>query len=222
MASLGERISERAVGAYTAGSISANARARRWQQFADTFPEIEQMTVLDVGGDARSWRLCSVRPAHVTLLNLFPQTVEEPWMTAIAGDACDLPDDLPQVDVVYSNSVIEHVGGHWRRERFAEGIRAAAPRYWVQTPYRYFPVEPHFLFPGLQYLPMRARAEAILRWPLGSGRHVADRADALERVMSIELLSQRELQAYFPDAEVRRERFGGIVKSLIAVRGAGA
>ncbi len=220
MATLGERISERAVGAYSAGSISANARARRWREFAEAFPEIEQMTVLDVGGDARAWRLGTVRPAHVTLLNLFPQTVEEPWMTAISGDACDLPDDVPQADVVYSNSVIEHVGGHWRRERFAEGIRATAPRYWVQTPYRYFPIEPHFLFPGLQYLPRRLQAAAILRWPLGSGRHVADRADALARVMNIELLSRRELETYFPDAEVRRERFGGLVKSLIAVRGA--
>src|SRR5262245_10971320 len=146
MPSLAERISERTVGSYSAGSISANARARRWAEFVTTFPEIAEMTVLDIGGDARAWRLCDVRPAHVTLLNIFPQEPEEPWMTAISGDACALPDDLPAADVVFSNSVIEHVGGHWRRERFAEGIRAAAPRYWVQTPYRYFPIEPHFLF----------------------------------------------------------------------------
>lgn len=218
MASLGERISDRTVGAYTRGSISANARARRWVEFAATFPEIEQMTVLDIGGDARAWRLCSVRPAHVTLLNIFPQEPEEPWMSAISGDACALPEDLPAVDLVYSNSVIEHVGGHWRRARFAQGIRDAAPRYWVQTPYRYFPIEPHFLFPGLQYLPRGAQAAALLHWPLGSGRRVADREDAMSRVLDIELLSISEMQAYFPDAELRKERIGGLVKSLIAVR----
>lgn len=218
MASLGERISDRTVGAYTRGSVSANARARRWVEFSKTFPEIEQMTVLDIGGDARAWRLSSVRPAHVTLLNIFPQEPEEPWMSAISGDACALPDDLPEVDLVYSNSVIEHVGGHWRRERFAQGIRDAAPRYWVQTPYRYFPIEPHFLFPGLQYLPRGAQAAALRRWPLGSGRRVADREDAMTRVLDIELLSISEMQAYFPDADLHKERIGGFVKSLIAVR----
>jgi hypothetical protein len=220
MSSLRDRISERTVGAYNANSISARARLRRWRQLSELFPEIAEMTVLDIGGDARAWRLSPVRPAHVTLVNLFPQDVDEPWMTAIAGDACELPDDLPDVDLVYSNSVIEHVGGHWRRERFAEGIRAAGPRYWVQTPYRYFPVEPHYLCPGLQFLPRRLQAAAMDAWPLGSGRYVRDRDDALDRALNIDLLSASEMRAYFPGAVLRRERFGGLVKSLIAVRGA--
>jgi hypothetical protein len=218
MHSLGQRISEQAAAPYRAGSLSARTRARRWQRLAETFPEIAEMTVLDVGGDARAWRTSPVRPAHVTLLNIFAQAPEEPWMSAIAGDACALPDDLPRVDLVYSNSVIEHVGGHWRRERFAEGIRASAPRYWVQTPYRYFPVEPHFLFPGLQHLPRRVQAEALRRWPLASGRDVTDREQALSQVLEIDLLSTAEMRAYFPDATLERERFGGLVKSLIAIR----
>jgi hypothetical protein len=218
MPSLGERISERTVGAYRPGSVSAKARARRWARFAETFPDIAEMTVLDIGGDARAWRLSDVRPAHVTLLNIFPQEPEEPWMSAISGDACALPDDLPEVDLVYSNSVIEHVGGHWRRARFAEGVRASAERYWVQTPYRYFPVEPHFLCPGLQFLPRGAQAKVLLRWPLGSGRYVADRQDALERALDIDLLSIAEMRRYFPDATLHMERIGGLVKSLVAVR----
>ena len=31
------------------------------------------------------------------------------------------------------------------------------PKSVVQIPYRYFPIEPHWLFPGLQFLPQRAR-----------------------------------------------------------------
>jgi hypothetical protein len=219
VSSLGERISDRVVGAYTPGSVSANARERRWDAFRATFPDIAEMTVLDIGGDARAWRLSEVRPGHVTLLNIFAQDPEESWMTGVSGDACALPDDLPEVDLVYSNSVIEHVGGHWRRERFAEGIRAAAARYWVQTPYRYFPIEPHFLCPGLQFLPRRAQAAVLRRWPLGSGRYVTEDADALARVLDIDLMSITEMRTYFPDAELRKERIAGLVKSLIAVRG---
>jgi hypothetical protein len=218
VSSIGERISDRVVGAYSPGSFSANARERRWAAFCATFPEIADMTVLDIGGDARAWRLSEVRPAHVTLLNIFPQDPEESWMTSISGDACALPDDLPEVDLVYSNSVIEHVGGHWRRERYAAGIRAAASRYWVQTPYRYFPVEPHFLCPGLQFLPRRGQAAVLRRWPLGSGRYVSDDEDALARVLDIDLMSIAEMHRYFPDAELRKERIAGLVKSLIAVR----
>jgi hypothetical protein len=222
MTSFGDRISERANGAYAAGSLSARARARRWQQLARTFPEIGEMTVLDVGGDARAWRAAGVRPAHVTLLNLFPQQPEESWMTAVVGDACALRDGLPDVDLVYSNSVIEHVGGHWRRQRYAEGIRAAAPRHWVQTPYRWFPIEPHFLIPWLQHLPRPLQASAVRRWPIGGGRHIHSHEEALAAVLGVELLSLAELEAYFPDSTVQRERYGGLVKSLIAVRGGAA
>ena len=219
MESLRDRISERANGAYTAGSMSAKARARRWIELARQFPEIGEMRVLDLGGDARAWRASPIRPAHVTLVNLFAQQPEEPWMTALEGDACALPDALPEVDLVYSNSVIEHVGGHWRRERFAAGVRAAAPSYWVQTPYRYFPLEPHFLFPALQHLPRPLQAGAIRHWPIGGGRHTRSHAEAMTAVLEVDLLSVGELQAYFPDGAVLRERFLGAVKSLIAVRG---
>ena len=36
--------------------------------------------------------------------------------------------------------------------------------------------------------------------------------------MNIELLSATQMRAYFPDAVLRRERFGGMTKSLISVR----
>lgn len=219
MARLADRISDAANDAYTAGSLSAAARSRRWRELAAAFPQIEEMRVLDLGGDARAWRAATVRPAHVTLLNVFPQDPEEPWMTAVAADACAPPDTLPEVDLVYSNSVIEHLGGHWRRQRFAEVVRAAAARCWVQTPYRYFPIEPHFLLPALQHMPRRVQVEAVRRWPLGGGRAVHGRDEALAAVMDVELLTVAELRGYFPDAEIRRERYAGLVKSLIAVRG---
>ena len=160
----------------------------------------------------------ALRPAHVTLLNLTEQDVDEPWMSAIVGDACEPLKGIPQADLVYSNSVIEHVGGHWRRMRLAEGIRSAASHYWVQTPYRYFPVEPHFLFPGLQYLPKVAQSAVIVLWPFGNYRNVHDYTEALEGAMNLELLSISELSAYFPDAKIRKEKIMMLTKSLIAVR----
>jgi hypothetical protein len=218
MSQLAEQLSDRFVGAYSRGSASARLRQRRWERLLETFPDLPEMHVLDIGGDARSWRLAGLRPAHLTLLNITTQEADEDWMTVLRGDACDPPADLCDADLVYSNSVIEHVGGHWRRQCYADVIREHAPRYWVQTPYRYFPVEPHFLFPLLQNLPRSAQAWAVVHWPLGNYRMVHDRQEALRRLMDIELLSTVELECYFPEATIERERIGGVTKSLIAVR----
>jgi len=217
MGELTGRISERFVGSYAEGTASSKARQRRWETFVRNFPELSEMHVLDIGGDGRSWLLAGVRPAHLTLVNITPQPVDEPWMTSLVADACDLPQTL-EADLVFSNSVIEHVGGHWRRQRFAEVIRTAASRYWVQTPYRYFPIEPHFLFPYLQHLPKAVQASVIVSWPVGNYGMVRERDVALKRIMDIELLSVVEMKAYFPDARIQRERLSGLTKSLIAVK----
>ena len=120
---------------------------------------------------------------------------------------------------MYSNSVVEHVGGHERRKRFAATVRSAAPHHWVQTPYRYFPVEPHFLFPGYQFLPLAARAAIGRRWgPARQSVHAMSERDSVDFVQSIELLSVTDMTTYFPDSHIERERLGGIVKSLIAIR----
>jgi hypothetical protein len=90
----------------------------------------------------------------------------------------------------------------------AAEIRRVAARWFVQTPNRWFPIEPHVLLPGYQFLP-----EALQRRlaPLGA-------SGDYER---IRMLDARELQGLFPDASILRERVGPFTKSLMAV-GSGA
>jgi hypothetical protein len=38
-----------------------------------------------------------------------------------------------------ATSLIEHVGGQWRRQAFAEAARSLADHHWVQTPYSELP-----------------------------------------------------------------------------------
>jgi hypothetical protein len=105
--------------------------------------------------------------------DLDPHTARqtEPGITPVVADACNpvLPAPLSaeRFDLVYSNSVLEHVGDHYRRQQFTETVHRHGTHHWVQTPYRYFPVEPHWLFPGLQWLPVRARIAVSQHWPLG-------------------------------------------------------
>lgn len=201
----------------------ARWRARRWQWLAATFPDLAQMSVLDLGGRVGTWLQAPVRPKFVHVVNLEPAPPQQPpWMAVDHADACALPARIlrRRYDLVFSNSVIEHVGGHERRLRFAEAVRSLADAYWVQTPYRYFPVEPHLLAPLTQFLPVAARAAATYRWPLAHTRP-RSRTEALDSVLWTELLDRTQLRHYFPDATVRAERFLGLTKSLVAVKAFG-
>lgn len=202
-------------------SVAAKARARRWDVFLAQFPGFRDMTVLDLGGTVEAWRRAPVRPEQVFVVNLDARAdAELDGVEFVQGDACALPAAVSgrQFDLVFSNAVLEHVGGHLHRLRFAETVRSSAPRYWVQTPYRYFPVEPHWLFPGFQFLPLAARVEVSRRWPLvhtPSNR----KEDALSAALGVELVSRTEMEYCFPDSHIVSEKLLGLPKSLIAIRG---
>lgn len=198
-------------------SLAARARRRRFETFHRIFPDLQDLSVLDLGGTQRHWTSGAVRPRHVTVLNLEnEETVSVPWIDVVLGDACDPHASVyaEKYDLVYSNSLLEHVGGYARRRELADLVRRAGRGYWVQTPYRYFPIEPHLLFPGFQFLPLPARAYLKHTWPMGWRRSAPENAvgDALE----IELVGKTELRYLFPEAEIAFERFAGLPKSLYA------
>ncbi len=154
-------------------------------------------------------------------LEPLPEAVPD-WAEVDQADACALPVQIikRRYDLVFSNSVIEHVGGHERRLRFAEAVHLLADAHWVQTPYRYFPVEPHWIAPGMQFLPCVLRAALARRWPLAH-TPASDRHSALCAVLWTELLDVTQMRHYFPDSTIRRERIVGLTKSLVALRGVG-
>ena len=195
-------------------SLGERSRRQRWARFHAAFPSLTDMRVVDLGGTVQWWERAPARPAHVTVVNLDPQPDPPPWATAVEGDACELTGSF---DLAFSNAVIEHVGGHQRRLAFAEAARRLAPSHWVQTPYRYFPIEPHYLFPGLQFLPVAARARILRRWPLVQG-DLSHPGAAMWAALDVDLIGRAEMRYLFPGSEIVSERVGGLTKSLIALR----
>lgn len=213
-------------------SASSWARSRRWAMMLRYFPDLADMSVLDLGGTVQFWQQAPRLPRSVTVLNPALPTVpvfDGVGGTAsvaagsvrfVVGDACEPPTEVrsSSYDIVFSNSCIEHVGGHQRRIQFARTVHRAAPRAWIQTPYRYFPLEPHWMVPFGQQLPTPLRAEIVRRWPLRpAGFPSSSRRDALAEVMGVELLTASDLVWYFPGAHIWRERIAGLTKSLVAV-----
>ena len=199
-------------------SVSARARQRRWEKFGEAFPAVDVMHVLDLGGTPEFWNSAPVKPERVTLVNL-RKFESDSLVRAVEGDACAPPEHVlsRDYDLVVSNSLLEHVGGHVQRARLAEVVRSSVPRYWVQTPYRYFPIEPHWLFPGLQFLPFAARVAITKNWKLGH-RFTRSQQDAVDSVHEVDLVGITQMADYFPDSEIWREKFAGLIKSLVAIR----
>lgn len=134
----------------------------------------------------------------------------------VHADACDMSMFADQsFDIAFSNSVIEHVTEWERQQMMAAEIRRVAKSYWVQTPNRHFPIEPHMLFPFFQYLPLSWRRVIGRYWPFSFEK--LRRGDPVRDAVGVRLMTRAELQACFPEATIQAERFLGLAKSWIVI-----
>ena len=187
--------------AWIAEPLARRARERRHSLFRSVMNPLADETILDVGCGTEG--LARFEPdAEITGLDAVERPAY-PGRRFVRGDARALPFEDGAFAIAYSNSLIEHLHPG-DRPRFAEQVSRVADRYWVQTPNRFFPIEPHVLLPGFQFLPEPARKRL---WGLGMPSTPYE---------SIELLGAAELRDLFPGAVILRERFGGLTKSLIA------
>jgi len=169
------------------------------------------LTLLDVGGspgiDGEFLPLYS-RFSKVVIVNLedsFDGLDGYP-VSKILADGRRLPFADKSFDWVFSNAVIEHVGDGADQESFAHEIRRVAScGYFVATPNRYFPIEPHTLLPLYQFLPVRVQRR-VVRFSPGY----------LREYEQINLLSPAQMRLLFPEAEVFCTGLPIIKNSVIA------
>jgi ubiquinone/menaquinone biosynthesis C-methylase UbiE len=168
--------------------------------------------LLDVGGgpgvDGEFLELYATFD-EVVVVNLDPEEFKAPAgmrVKKIVADARELPLESRSFDWVFSNAVIEHVGGWAHQERFAKEIRRVASRgYFVTTPNKYFPIEPHAMLPFYQFLPVFAQKKVA---PFSPGY--------LRQYEEINLLSGGQMRKLFPGATVLPVGFPVLGNSLVA------
>lgn len=199
-------------------------RSRRFRLFEElAVPLPRPLSILDVGGvnefwEQRGW--AGRDDVEITLLNLTEQPRQHPNIQPVAGDATRLPQyEDGSFDIAFSNSVIEHLFTREAQGAMAREMRRVGRAYWVQTPNFWFPLEPHFLMPGWQWLPVRARVEIIRRRTCGWRGPVPDRGAAEQAVREIRLLRRSELARLFPGATIVPERVANLTKSFIVHAG---
>lgn len=204
-------------------SLAGVYRRRRLELFARLLASVPRpLRLLDVGGKSGFWERSGMdfEGVRFVILNLDGADVDRGPYQHVIGDARDLRAFADgEFDVIFSNSVIEHVGPWSDQMRMASAIRRVGRRYFIQTPNRRFPIEAHSLFPFWQYLPLELRARLLHSFRLGWLGRMPDRESARELAASIRLLSRGDMRALFPEARIWDERVLGLTKSIVAYAG---
>ena len=204
-------------------SISVRLRRQRFQILLNMLRDIPRpVTILDIGGRQKYWEMMGLDllrnpDLQITLLNTEAQSVSLANFSAVSGDGRSMPQfSDKQFAIVFSNSTIEHVGPLEDQERMSQEVRRVGKKYYVQTPNRYFPIEPHFIFPFFQFFPVSWRAWLLQHFNLGWYSKIPDREQALTEVTRIRLMTKTELERIFPDANIFEEKVCGMTKSFVA------
>ncbi|MFT3731272.1 MAG: class I SAM-dependent methyltransferase [Hyphomicrobium sp.] len=188
-------------------------------QFIEKMAVKDGMTILDLGGQPAIWNSVPQK-LNITILNLpgIAKTAERTHhnIKYIEGDACNVTNlDNQLFDIVFSNSVIEHVGDAEKRAAFAREVKRFGNAYWIQTPSKYFPIEAHNGMPFWWFYPLPLRNYFLQRWQRKLPAWT-------EMVATTHIILKDELVTLFPEAEIYVERFFGLPKSYIAAIDAGS
>ena len=177
-------------------------RPRRMKLFASAFRVSSQTQIVDLGGTPFNWTLIEEKP-EVTFVNVPGESDYDPREhKMVIYDGSVVPFRDQSFDICYSNSVIEHVGNADAVAVFASEVRRLAPRYFVQTPNRYFFVEPHFLCVFIHWLPISLKRHLIRRGSLWGWMNKPDQKTIDEWLRDIRLLTVKDMRRLFPDAEI--------------------
>ncbi|MCC6866015.1 MAG: class I SAM-dependent methyltransferase [Ignavibacteria bacterium] len=206
-----------------AGSLANKFRKKRHRLFKEFIKDVTlPVKILDLGGTENYWHnvgLAETNEYLITIINITePEFPQKNNLRFIKGDACNLSQFSDNsFDVVFSNSVIEHIKDSSMRRKMSEEAVRVSKMYFIQTPNYYFPFEPHFLFPCFQFLPKWLKIYMLTHFNMGWFKKCGNKKEADELLECNRLLTAGELKSYFKDCKILKERFIFLNKSLIAV-----
>jgi predicted SAM-dependent methyltransferase len=206
-------------------SYNHKFRVRRFEHFKN-FIDNHQLnkgpiSILDIGGTQDYWHKMDFFQLYpqvkITLVNLGTEQVEHPNLTSMAGDACNLFQFQDKsFDIVFSNSVIEHLFSWENQQKMASEVLRIGRHYYIQTPNKYFPIEPHWMTPFYQFLPRGLKVQLTKNLNLGHYPKTATIEEAQKRVDEVKLLSSKDMKTLFPSAALYQEKLMGFIKSITA------
>jgi SAM-dependent methyltransferase len=191
--------------------------------------------ILDFGGNdgQRMARLFPNQKRNIFIADISSEALEyaknyHGFETVLLDESGKIPFEDNFFDIVFCNSVIEHVTvdkdeiysiktnrefkekSILRQKKLANEIRRVGKKYFVQTPNKYFIIENHtWLLSVYIYFPRSWQIKTIEFF----GKFWIQNS-----LPDFNLLTIRDMKLLFPDAKIIKERLFLMTKSIIAVK----
>lgn len=185
-------------------------RHRRYRKIQDiTNIETIEGFVLDLGGGADSFFIDKLpKREHTVLMDInykeaYQAKQKHPDLLVVVADGEQLPFSNKSVEIIISNSVIEHVNNP---EKLADEIQRVSRGYFLQTPNRNFPMETHSLIaiPFLNFISQRWLRQSLCTI-FGA---------SFEYIDSVHYMSEKRLKSLFSNSTLGYEKAFGLKKSF--------
>lgn len=206
-------------------------RLKRFNEFMNG--ATGRIRLIDLGGTVKFWENWGLREQplfEVTLVNNHDRDkchaddpITLPNIRRLRADVLTLSAaDFAEYDVIFSNSLIEHLPGRELQQQLARAIVESGRPYFLQTPNKRSPLDPHFPRPYVPFFATYPRSlqARLLSWSaLGSGSASPSYDAALTRLQNYYPLTARDVRQLFPQARILLERPFGVPMSIIAMSG---
>lgn len=217
--------------------LRRKARENRAQVFRSAFRLDETTRILDLGSETGAninfvLQGSPVRPENVYIADINQVPIEKGkrafgYNPVLLDGSGELPFGDGFFDIVYCSSVIEHVtvekekawslrsGGEFkaaaiaRQTAFAREIQRVGKQFFVQTPYKHFPIESHSWLPFVAWLP---------RWALVGTLRATNLFWVKKTIPDFCLLDKQEMSKLFAGARIVEENVVGLTKSIMAIK----
>lgn len=199
-------------------SLGNKFREKRFSFFLKKINKLPKpVCILDVGGKTNFWEnrdLGGNLNFKITIINIEKEISNYSNIDFVTGNATDLSQfNDKSFDIVHSNSVIEHLYNFNNQSKMASEIIRVGQKYIVQTPNKYFFLEPHYLLPFFQFIPDKLKYLILTKTKL-SRLKKWDKNFAKQYIKEIRLLSLKEMKELFPNSKIYFEKFLGMNKSF--------
>ena len=199
-------------------SLGNRFREKRFNFFLKKFDSLNKpITLLDIGGKINFWEnrgLAGNNDYIITIINIEKEKSNYSNINCLIGDATNLNQfNNKSFDIVHSNSVIEHLYNFNNQSKMASEIIRVGKKHIVQTPNKYFFIEPHYLLPFFQFIPDKLKYLILTKTKL-SRLKTWDKNFAKQYIKEIRLLSEKEMKELFPNSKIYFEKFLGMNKSF--------
>ncbi len=195
--------------------IQKENRSRKFNLFTSTFDNLEKYKILDVGcGEGTFLEEMNPYKNNITAVDISEINIEQfkknhPSIKISQGDAKNMDFDDKSFDILFSNAVIEHVGDIIEQKKYASEIRRVGKSYFIITPNKWFPFEPHYRFPLFQFIPKKIQKLITKIFSMGNYPRGCWE--------DINLLSASQLKSLFPEAKIIKLRMTIYPETLIAI-----